>query len=275
MTHLRPATRTASAVAPLALWLALLACGCALPPPRPRDEVTDTIRRRADNLRAFVADMHLRIRVDLDGKTERLPSLGGTLAFDTAGPAMYMRATKFMHEIFTLRARGKRFSLRVPDRKENYVGGPTAYDRLPHLVRPQEVGAIFAGPGTLGLSWRNTTMTVEGRYYRFDVLVLGTLYRRVLIDRRDLTVRAIERYDAAGRKILDVQLRDHQQLGGTALARRLTVTRPLAGLTIDLRLGGLELRDDVDLRLLNMATPPGWREIDLDAPNEVPPLPGL
>jgi hypothetical protein len=214
--------------------------------------------------------MRLRISHTVEGDTDSLPSLGGILAFDPVYPGMFLRAEKLTKEIFTLRALGQRFSLKLPRSGEVVIGGPTAYRRLPYLVRPDEVKSAFAGPDYLGITWPDTEMSLDDEHYRFEARVLGVIYRRVLVDRRLLVVTDIERFDSLGRLHTAVRMRDYVPVGDTLAPSRLVVQRrqvsdvPPLSVTVNLSLSDLEPLKEGAQALMRPRVPPGWQVVDLD-----------
>lgn len=259
------------------LALCFLACttGCGLlrpvPPPMPAADVAARLRESTGAVNAFSCSVRVRISQEVAGDGSSLPSLGGTLAFDVSSPGLFWRATKVMQEVFTLRARGDRFSLAIPSTREVGTGGPRAYARLPHLLRPQEVRAIFDGPDALGLTWPDTRMSVERRHYVFEARVLGVPYRRVLVDRRDLVITSIQRFDSLGRITSEVLLDDYEEVDGALLPTALTVRRervvsePPVSITVRMSLADLKLLPKgVPESFITPQTPPGYRVINLD-----------
>jgi len=251
------------------VFLALLGCsGCALlgggvPEPLARGQIAATLQERSDRCRSFQAGLSLYMTQVIDGDEESLPSLGGMIAFDAARPGLYLRATKFTQEVFTLKALGARFVLKFPSTNEFVVGGPPAWRKLPQLVRPAEVRSIFAGPDMLGIAWPDTTMKLSATHYIFESRVLGTLYRRVLVDRRRVVVVAIERYDTLGRLELEVRLRRYRDIDGTPAPHQLVVRRPQLGFTVDMRLSDMKIKP-LQEAVFKMNRPYGWRLINLD-----------
>jgi hypothetical protein len=228
--------------------------------------VVEAIRARAARFHT-VTDTDISLAVTIttaEGERERLPTLGGFIAFNVDLPALWLDTEKVTRRVFSLKALGARFWLAVFETREVLVGGPLAYAKLPHVVRPEEVRAFFAGPEALGLTWPDTTFAVEEDLYRFDVHVLGVPYRRVLVDRRTVAVAAIRRYDALGRTVTEVALSDYAPADGTVVPRRLRVERPLAGVTIELELDDPALNKELPAEAFVPPERPGWRVIDLD-----------
>jgi hypothetical protein len=93
---------------------------------------------------------------------------------------------------------------------------------------------------------------------------LGVLRRRVNVDRRNLVVARIRDYDALGRTVTDVRLRDYELSGERLFPRRLTVDRPLSGVTVDLWLDDPKLNKELPRKTFLPVERPGWRVIDLD-----------
>ena len=244
--------------------------GCALlrpapPPPLPPAEVVAALRETAERFHTVTdTDISLHISVTADGKTQRAPSLGGLIAFNARLPGLWLDTEKVTRRVFSLKALGERFYLAIFETREVVTGGPAAYARLPHLVRPGEVRSFFAGPDRLGLTWPDTTMAVQADEYRFDVPVAGVLRSRVLVDRRKVVVTAIRRYDALGRTVTEVVLGGHKQTDGVPFPRRLTVERPLDGVKVELRLGDPRLNKELPAATFLPPQRPGWRVIDLD-----------
>ncbi len=248
-----------------------LAAGCGLfrarpAPELPKSGVLEVLRERADRL-STVTDTSIRlsIRVSTPDGTERMPTLSGVLAFDIVRLGLWLRAEKLGREVFDLRALGDTFWLAVPDTSEIIVGGPVAYARLPgYFMRPADLAGLLAGPEFLGLSWSDTTMTVDRHDYRFDVSLLGAPYRRVLVDRRDLVVSRITRYDPVGRVTLDVELSRHTESELGSFPRELVVRRPREGVTVSLRLRDPKLNKDIPLQAFRPSTRPGYTVHNLD-----------
>jgi hypothetical protein len=127
------------------------------------------------------------------------------------------------------------------------------------------VKGYFAGPEWLGLTWDAAPMSVEQENYRFDVYVLGRLYRRVLVDRRTLSVSAIRRYDVAGRLLTAISMDDFRREGDSPFfPRRLTVDRPQQGVRVELRLDEPVLNQPLPLAVFQTGKHRGWTLIDLD-----------
>jgi len=221
------------------------------------------LQERSDRCRSFQAKLSLYITQEIDGDEVSLPSLGGIIAFDAARPGLYLRATKFTQEVFTLKALGSRFALRFPSTTEFVIGGPLAWRKLPQLVRPAEVRSIFAGPDMLGITWPDTTMKLSADNYIFESRVLGTLYRRVLVDRRRVVVVAIARFDTLGRTDLEVRLDRYRDVDGTPAPHQLVVRRPRLGFTVDMRLDDMKIKPIPDA-IFKARRPHGWRLINLD-----------
>ncbi len=255
----------------LALLCAVLqVSGCAqlrspAPPAAPPEQVVEAVRAWTGSIRTVTdTDISLVIETRAGGETEKTPTLGGHIAFDTALPGLWLRTEKVGREIFSLKALGGQFWLALPDTCEVVTGSAVAYGKLPELIRPDEVRSWFAGPDSLGLTWPSTTMSVEGSCYRFDVHVLGAPYRRVLVDRRKLVIAAIESYDVLGRRVTNVRLDKYATVQGRPFPRRLTVERPLSGVTVRLRLGDPILNKDLPLEAFLPPERPDWRVINLD-----------
>jgi hypothetical protein len=254
--------------------LALAASGCTWltppPPALPKHEVAAVLQDRATALEGLQADLRLRISHTIGNDTEAMPSLGGVLAFDALAPGMWMRAEKFTQEVFTLRALRDRFSLKLPRSREVVIGGPAAYARLPYLVRPHEVKGAFAGPDTLGITWPDTRMRVTPEHYCFEARVLGVIYRRIRVDRRELVVTDIERYDSLGRLHTAIRMHDYVPVGNSLAPRALVVQRkqvsyePPVSVTVRLDLDNLEPLKEGATVMMRPRVPPGWPVVDLD-----------
>lgn len=259
-------------LAALLTWCSALGWfGCGLLPPsaRPtalsRQQIVQVLRERADRVRT-VSDtgISLSITTTVEDKSHRWPTFRGHIAFDAERPGLWLRAEKLGRQIFSLKALGSRFWLVLPDTGEVVTGGPAAYAKLPHLIRPDEVRSFFAGPEWLGVNWPTTRMLVEKRCYRFDAYLLGALYRRVLVDRKKLVVTTIEQYDVLGRVVTRVQMADHAPADGTLFPRLLIVERPLSGVKVKLRLRDPKFNKALSLQVFQPAELPGWTQIDLD-----------
>jgi len=245
--------------------------GCALlprplPAPLPQEQVVSQLRGSQGYLRT-VTDIGLRLNITttVDGNARRLPSLGGLIAFDVERLALWLRAEKLGREIFSLKTIGNLFWLAVPQTAEIVTGGPIAYSKLPGVfLRPAEVQTFFAGPDWLGLSWGATRMSVDGKNYRFDVHLLGALYRRVLVDRRTLAVTGISRYDSLGRLITRVTLARHIAVDGVLFPRELIVERPDSGVTVRLRLGNPKFNKELPLETFMPEDRAGYTHHNLD-----------
>ncbi|MFO7959219.1 MAG: hypothetical protein R6X33_19200 [Candidatus Brocadiia bacterium] len=258
----------------LALAAALLALtagtGCGLfrkplPPPLPRREVIQQVRANTGDFRTLVdTDIALFMTVTEDGKRHRGPTFGGHIAFDRALPGLWLSAEKIGRQIFSLKARGMRFWLVLPETREVVTGSARAYAKLPHMIRPDEVQRLFEGPDGLGLTWEGSTMAVEGNYYRFDVRVMGMPYTRVLVDRRRLVISGIQRLDSVGRVIADIRLADYSPTDSALFPHRLQVERPLAGTGVNLRLGSPNLNKPIPPEAFEPTEHTGWRHINLD-----------
>lgn len=253
----------------VALVVAAASTGCALlwpmPPPLPPDEVVREVRANTGEFRTLVdTDIGLSMAAVYQGRVRRTPTLGGHIAFDRTLPGLWLRAERIGREIFTVKARGTHFWLTLPETREVVTGSARAYEKLPHMIRPDEVQRLFDGPDGLGLTWPATTMTVEDEHYRFDVYVMGAPYTRVLVDRRRLVVSAIQRLDALGRVTTDVRLDGHAPTDGALFPRRLNVGRPLAGTAVELRLGSPDLNRPIPPQAFEPTDHPGWDVINLD-----------
>jgi hypothetical protein len=237
----------------------------AVRPPLDREEIVSVLHERAEQFQTLVdADIALVMTVSREGGEHRGPTLGGHIAFDAGIPALWMRAEKIGREIFSLKAVGAWFWLALPETREVVTGGPPAYGKLPHLIRPGEVRRMLEGPDGLGLTWSSTTMTVEQGDYRFDVRALDRPYVEVLVDRREVAVTTIRRYDVLGRTVTEVRLNDYSPVGGILFPHRFVVDRPLHGTTVELRLGDPTLNKPIPAQAFQPAQRPGWRQVDLD-----------
>lgn len=236
-----------------------------MPPPLSQAEVLHALETHSGSFRSLVdTDMSLVVTVSADGGRERTPTLTGHIAFDRELPGLWISAEKVGRQIFSLKARGDSFWLALPETREVATGSSQAYGKIPYLVRPGEAQRLLTGIEGLGLRWPGTTMHVEDRHYRFDVEVLGGPYAQVLVDRRKLVVSAIRRYDALGRIVTEVRLDDYRQVGRKLFAHRFSVTRPLSGTEVALRLGGPKLNKPIPTEAFQPAERPGWDIIDLD-----------
>lgn len=266
----RLAARPATVSALLLLCAALHWGGCAHlwrppPPPLPRQQVIEAVRTWADSIRTVRdSGISLAITETVDGKAHKLPTFGGHIGFDSRRPALYLLADKFGQPVFWLRASGTRFWLALPRSQQVATGGPSAYAKLPHLIRPDEVRSWFAGPEWLGLTRPSTDMSLERKCYRFDVFLGGTLHRRVSVDRRRLVITAIESYDVLQRQLTAVRFEKYAAAGGTQFPRRLTVERPPSGVRVELRLSRPQINPDINPRAFLPGEHPGWEHVDLD-----------
>jgi len=261
--------RAACCLLAAALFALIANAGCTLlrplPPPLPREQVVQQLRGNTGEFRTVVdTDIALFMTVTEDGNRHRGPTFGGHIAFDRALPGLWLSAEKIGRQIFSLKAREMRFSLALPETREVLTGSARAYAKLPHMIRPDEVQRLFDGPDGLGLTWPTATMSVEGKYYRFDVAVMGMPYNRILVDRRRVVVAAIQRLDSIGRVITDVRLGNYAPADGTLFPHRLRVERPLAGAGVDLRLGNPKLDKVIPPEAFEPAERRGWRRINLD-----------
>ena len=179
----RAVRRPPTALLLLACLAALQTVGCPLfrpgppPPPLPTRQVVDAVRVQSEGFRTvFDGDISLSITgVDAEGKPDKLPTVGGILAFDARIPALWLYAEKLTTSIFSLKAVGPRFWLVCYPTSELVTGTEAAYEKLPQLLRPEEVRSYFAGPELLGISWPTAEMVLEPDDYRFDIRVLGVL----------------------------------------------------------------------------------------------------
>ncbi len=260
----------ATALVLVALVALLNATGCRTtrpppPPPLERAQLIHALRARSEGFHTLVdSDITLITSMFKDGEEQKGPALGGHIAFDRDVPALWLVTEKMGRQVFSLQAVGARFHLAIPKTREVVTGGPRAYGRLPHLVRPDEVSRILGGPDALGLSWPSTTMEVEPTAYRFEVTSLERPYMEVLVDRWEVAIRRIRRYDVLGRAVTDVRLHDYRAVEGLPFPHRLVVLRPLYGTKIDLRLGSPKLNKSIPPEAFEPAEHPGWDHVDLD-----------
>ena len=255
----------------LLLCVTFLAQGCCLlrpgppPAPLPARQVIEAVRARSASFRTVTdTNISLSITTRVDGKPKKLPRLGGLVAFNAALPGLWLDAEKMTRRVFTLKALRSQFWLKLYKSREMFIGSEAAYERMPELVRPGEVRSLFAEPEVLGLSWPDTRMVVEPDDYRFDVRIGGALRRQVYVDRRQLVLSGIRRYDALGRLQTEVRLGDYGRSGGTLFPRRLTVRRPQSGTTIVLRLDEPKLDKVLPEETFIMRPEVGWKVYDLD-----------
>jgi len=249
--------------------LALLGSGCSLlarqGPPLPRARVLEQLEAHSGTFRSLIdTEMSLLIRYRTDGRERRTPTLTGHVALDRELPGLWLSAEKVGRPVFSLKARGDRFWLALHQTAELVSGGPLAYAKVPYLVRPAEARRLLAGADGLGLRWPTTVMTVEDRHYCFETRVFGGPYARVLVDRRELVVNVVRRYDALGRVTSELRLDDYRPVGGKLFPHRFTVVRPSAGATVQLRLGSPKLDKPIPARAFQPAPRPGWTHRDLD-----------
>lgn len=259
----------------IALALGLLALGgCGIfgrpgrgpvPPPLSASEVIDAVREDTRRFTTLVdTDIGLSIAARQNDDWKKLPTFGGLLALDSRRPGLWLRAEKLTQKIFTLRAGSDYFWLEIPDTKEIVTGGPVAYDRLPHLVQPNEVMLWFAAPEWLGLTWEETRMTVLPEHYRFDVELSGETVRSVLVDRRTLNLSRIEVYDMFGRVRTEVRMEAYRSVQGVNFPFRMWVLRPRHGYRIRLKLDNPKFNKDIPDRAFQPKKRPGWRHVNLD-----------
>jgi hypothetical protein len=236
-----------------------------LPPPLPPEAVTDALRERASAFTTLKdTGITLILSTTVDGRRRTLPRLGGHIILDRSVPAMWLHAEKLGRTRFSLKAAGDRFQLDLHETTEVVVGGPAAYEKLPHLIRPDEADRLFSGPDDLGLTWPTATMSVEGRNYRFDVTLSGRPYLEALVDRRRVALVRVRRYDALGRVVTEVQMGNYKKTDALDLPRRLVVLRPMQGVGVELRLGRPSVNEPIPPEAFVPAEHPGWRRIDLD-----------
>ena len=236
-----------------------------LPPTAPRQEILAALRKRADQFRTvYDTNISLTIQVKTEKGMETLPKLGGILAFDSRLPGLWLHCEKLTRKIFGLRATGDRFSLELMETRELVTGGPAAYSKLPHLVRPWEVMAWFGSPEWLGLS-ADSAMEVEENDYRFDVSLSGMLIRCVFVDRRAVAISRIVDYDLLGNVRTEVLMDRYKKADGIDFARRLTVERPQHGCRVQLRLRSPKFNKDLQRKMFEPKKGrTGWSPVDLD-----------
>lgn len=268
----RAARRPPSPILLLLCAAALPLAGCSLlrpappPPPLPRQQVVDAIRAQSQGFQTvFDGDISLSITTaDADGKPKKRPTVGGVLAFDARVPALWLYAEKMTRSVFSLKAVGTRFWLVLYRTGELVTGTDAAYEKVPELIRPEEVRSYFAGPESLGISWPSAEMAVEPDDYRFDVRVLGVLRRQVRVDRRRLVLTGIRRYDALGRVETELRLDRYKPADGRLFPRRLRLDRPLYGVLIELRLDDPEPNKPLPEATFAPPDPSRYKLIDLD-----------
>ena len=254
--------------------LMLAAGGCRiltggpLKPPRPQlsaPEVISAVRDDTQQFRTLVdTDISISIAAQVDDGWKKMPTFGGLIAFDSVRPGLWLRAEKLGQKIFTLRAGGDYFWLELPDSREIVTGGSVAYDRLPHLVQPNEAMLWFAAPEWLGLTWENTTMDLQPETYRFDVRISGQLIRSVYVDRRTLHISRIEVHDLLRRVRTRVSMERYRDVKGVEFPFRMTILRPLVGYRIRLTLDEPTFNKNIPARAFEPKDRPGWEHINLD-----------
>jgi hypothetical protein len=231
----------------------------------PSDVVIEMVRAQSGAFRSVKdGDITLNITTTVDGKTKSLPSLGGAIGFNAELPGLYLVTTKVTKTVFSLTALGQQFWLALYRTNELVTGGPLAYEKLPWLIRPEEVQGFFADPEWLGLTWPGTTMTVEENNYRFDIFTAGILRRQVFVDRRMVVVSSIRRYDALRRLETGIDMADYEATDSAFFPRRLTVDRPLNGVKVELELSDPKLNVDFPAQTFLPPNLPGWKVINLD-----------
>ncbi len=263
---MRRLVRSPTSRALVAALLSVAVCaGCAatrpLPSPLPAPEVVKAVDRNAGRFYTL-KDTHVGLRIRTPAGSS--PGMGGVIVYDRLLPGIWLRAEKLGRLVFSLKVLGSQFWLAIPDTREVITGGEVAYARLPVLVRPGEIERMLAGPDDLGLTWSETEMSVEGEFYRFEVPVLGGRYAEVLVDRREHVVRAIRRYDAAGRVTTQVHLDGYRPVLGKPFPHRLMVLRFGGRVQIQLTLGKPTLDDPIPAAAFRPNPRPGWRVVDLD-----------
>ena len=236
-----------------------------VPPPVPKDVVVAALRERADHFFTVKdGSASLLIQIQTGENTAQRVSLGAGFAFDRLRPGLWLLADKVGQEIFTLRANNDRFWLELPRSHEIVTGGPEAYYKLPYLIYPYEATLWFGSPEWLGLTLEATQMHVEPEYYTFDVYSAGQLARTVMVDRRTLTVTAIAEYDLLGRLSTEVLMSNYGKADSMDFPFHLTVTRPLQGCSMQLRLGSPKFNQELKAALFEPKDWTDWRHVDLD-----------
>ncbi|MFW6189541.1 MAG: hypothetical protein ACOC7T_03825 [Planctomycetota bacterium] len=248
-----------------AVWLS----GCSLfrpaPPPLGRAEVIRRLRARSERFRTLVdTDISLSMTTGIGTDPERSPSLGGHIAFDRRLPGLWLNTEKLGQKVFSLKALDMRFSLLLPETGELVTGGPRAYAKLPFLVRPDEVQAMFAGPDSLGLTEPDARMEPTDDRYVFHVDLMGVPYRRVTVAAGTADLLSIERYDVRGRLITHVELGQYGPADGNQFPYRLAVERPLAGVRVELELDDPKLNKDIPLAAFALHDRTDFKHINLD-----------
>jgi hypothetical protein len=248
--------------------LAWAAGGCSLFRPLPllpQQEVVAAMRRQAGCIRT-VTDGNISVTFSTTGISGLFVrrTVKGHIGFDARCMGLFLGAGTTGADAFSLKALGLRFWLALPNTREVVIGGPAAYAKLPFLVAPQEIQALFAGPDWLGLSWPGTGMSVEGGYYRFDVPLLGVVCRRVLVDRRQLSVAEMEDYDVLGQEVLRVRMADLVPADGTQFPLQWAFERPSVGIMVTLRLRQPAFNKDLAVQAFMPGERPGWTVVDLD-----------
>ncbi len=123
---------------------------------------------------------------------------------------------------------------------------------------------ILAGPERLGLSWAAAEMTIEPELYRFRVELVGSPYLEAAVDRRQVAITLIRRYDVLGRTVTEVRMGDYEEADGLLFPHRLMVRRPLHGTEAELHLGRPRLNKPIPREAFQTPELPGWRRVDLD-----------
>ena len=236
-----------------------------LPPPLLRDEVQSTLRERAERIRTLLgSDIRFEMETTADGKRWKSPRFRGKLAFDSELPALWLLAEKVGRTAFSLRALADGFQMELPETKEVVTGSRVAYDKLPHVVRPEEIKAFFGTPGWMGLTWPSTTMSLEDRTYRFDVRVYGVLLRTVHVSRADTAISAILDYDHSGRLVTEIHMEDHEEVSGSLIPMFFSLERPLSGSKVRLWLKKVRLDKEFPRETFRPREKASWRHVNLD-----------
>lgn len=260
-------------MAALVAVLALSCSGCPIlcppPPPLPQPVLVAALNARAEHFRSL-ADSHVRLKLRLKGSGgwHSQPSIGGALAFDSERPGLWLRGEKLGQQVLALRATDEGFSLKIFPTEELVTGSAVSYQKLPFLIDPREVRFWFSTAEAMGLAGEGATMALERDCYRFDVAGAGGGRREVYVDRRRLVVRRIVDYLPAPAEEVysEVLLDDYGTVDGWDVPRLVTISRPLDGYKLELKLGKTTLNPSVRQEFFKPLeqAPTGWRHIDLD-----------
>jgi hypothetical protein len=261
------------------LWLALCLPGCALwcppkePPPLPlgRQKVIEALSDGAGYPRAIVdGDARVRLRHRENGDWETDLTFGAVLAFERSGPALYLRGEKVGVALFTLKARGNGFTLRLPDTKEFVHGTRSALRKLPMLVALEQLALSLEGPQGLGLDSAHSTFRWDGDEYIFVVRdAVWSPVREVRVDRRKLVISRVSEYGVSGRPVLVLRLSEHGSPKEPPdwpglVPYRTDIERPDAGVKAVVMLSRPRVKEGLPSALFAARAPAGWRSIDLD-----------